>query len=275
MNHLPERKIMITPRKSRVLTKMRAGRKAIAYKSNLSCPRAVEIAAISGFDAVWICQEHVPTDQHTMESQILAAKAHDADCIVRVAKGSYSDYIRPLEADASGIMVPHLMSLEEAKEIVHMTRFQPLGLRPVDGGNADGLYCGFDFREYIRFANENRMVIVQIEDPEPLSELDEICKVPGIDMIFFGPGDFSHAIGHPAEFDHPEIRRVRRLVVDTAHKYGKFAGTVTGRSTMKEYYDMGYDFLNCSADVIAINADCNAVIKAYAGAVEDIRPENG
>ena len=266
---------MITPRKSRVLTKMRAGRKAIAYKSNLSCPRAVEIAAISGFDAVWICQEHVPTDQHTMESQILAAKAHDADCIVRVAKGSYSDYIRPLEADASGIMVPHLMSLEEAKEIVRMTRFQPLGLRPVDGGNADGLYCGFDFREYIRFANENRMVIVQIEDPEPLSELDEICKVPGIDMIFFGPGDFSHAIGHPAEFDHPEIRRVRKLVVDTAHKYGKFAGTVTGMSTMKEYYDMGYDFLNCSADVVAINADCNAVLKAYAGAVEDIRPENG
>lgn len=99
-------------------------------------------------------------------------------------------------------MVPHLMSLEEAKEIIRMTRFQPLGLRPVDGGNADGLYCGFDFREYIRFANENRMVIVQIEDPEPLSELDEICKVPGIDMIFFGPGDFSHAIGHPAEFDH-------------------------------------------------------------------------
>ena len=208
---------MISPRKSRVLTKMRAGRKAISYKFNLSCPRAVEIAAISGFDAVWICQEHVPTDQHTMESQILAAKAHDADCIVRVAKGSYSDYIRPLEADASGIMVPHLMSLEEAKEIVRMTRFQPLGLRPVDGGNADGLYCRFDFREYIRFANENRMVIVQIEDPEPLSELDEICKVPGIDMIFFGPGDFSHAIGHPAEFDHPEIRRVRKLVVDTAH----------------------------------------------------------
>lgn len=261
---------MIIPRKSRVLTKMRAGQKAISYKFNLSCPRAVEIAAISGFDAVWICQEHVPTDHHVMESQILAAKAHDVDCIVRVAKGSYSDYIRPLEADASGIMVPHLMSLEEAKEIVHMTRFQPMGLRPVDGGNADGLYCEFDFKEYIRFANENRLVIVQIEDPEPLSELDEICKLPGIDMIFFGPGDFSHAIGHPAEFDHPEISRVRKLVVETAHKYGKFAGTVTGMSTMKEYYDMGYDFLNCSADVVAISANCNAVIKTYAQAVEGI-----
>ena len=95
---------MLTPRKSKVLEKMRSGQKAISYKLNLSCPRAAELVAMSGFDAIWICQEHVPTDQSTMSSQILAAKAYDCDCIVRVAKGSYSDYIRPLEADASGIM---------------------------------------------------------------------------------------------------------------------------------------------------------------------------
>ena len=139
---------MITSRKSRVLEKMRAGQKAISYKLNLGCPRAAEIAAMSGFDAIWICQEHVPTDHSTMCNQILAAKAYGCDCIVRVAKGSYSDYIRPLEADASGIMIPHLMSYEEAQEIVHTVRFQPIGLRPVDGGNADGLYCKLDFKEY-------------------------------------------------------------------------------------------------------------------------------
>ena len=136
---------MINPVKSRVLEKMRSGQKAISYKCNLSCPRAVEIAAMSGFDAVRICQEHVPCDQMTMETQILAAKAYGSDCIVRVAKGCYSDYIRPLEADATGIMIPHLMSYEEAKEIVHTVRFQSLGRRPVDGGNADGLFCKFEF----------------------------------------------------------------------------------------------------------------------------------
>ena len=257
---------MITPRKSRILEKIRAGKKAISYKINLGCPRAVEIAAQAGFDGVWICQEHVPTDQSTMCNQILAAKAYDCDCIVRVAKGCYSDYIRPLEADASGIMIPHLMSLEEAKEIVHTVRFQPLGLRPVDGGNADGLYCKFDFKEYIKFMNENRLVIVQIEDPEPLSQLDEICKLPGIDMIFFGPGDFSHAIGHPAEFDHPEIHRVRKLVVETAHKYGKFAGTVSVPA-LKQCYLEGYDYVNCGADVAAIGANCDTILKNYEEAI--------
>ena len=258
---------MISPRKSRVLEKMRRGQKAISYKLNLSCPRVAEIAAQSGIDAIWICQEHVPTDHVTMEAQILAAKAYDCDCIVRVAKGPYSNFIRPLEADATGIMIPHLMSLEEAKEIVHTVRFQPLGLRPVDGGNADGLYCKLDFKEYIRFMNENRLVIVQIEDPEPLSQLDEICKLPGIDMIFFGPGDFSHAIGHPAEFDHPEITRVRKLIVETAHKYGKFAGTVSAPS-LEQCYAEGYDFVNCGADVVAVGANCDTIMQKYADATK-------
>ena len=253
---------MIIPRKSRVLEKLRAGEQAISYKSNLSCFRIAEIVAMSGFDALWICQEHVPTDQMTMEAQILAAQSYDCDCIVRVAKGSYSDYIRPLEAGATGIMVPHLMSLAEAEELVRMVRFQPLGLRPVDGGNADGLFCKFDFKEYIKFMNENRLVIVQIEDPEPLSELDKICQVPGIDMIFFGPGDFSHAIGHPSEFNHPEVKKAYELVVKTAHKYGKFAGTVSVPS-LEECLADGYDFVNCGADVAAIGANCDAIMERF------------
>ena len=113
---------MISARKSRVIEKMRKGKKSLCYKSNLSCPRVAEIVGLTGFDAIWICQEHIPTDHSAMENFIRAGKAHDLDTIVRVSKGCYSDYIRPLEADAAGIMVPHLMSLEEAEYIAHMRR---------------------------------------------------------------------------------------------------------------------------------------------------------
>jgi len=253
---------MITPRKSRVLEKLRAGKKALCYKANLSCPRVAEIVGLCDFDALWICQEHVPTDHSNMENMILAGKVHDMDTIVRVAKGSYSDYLRPLEADAAGIMIPHLMSLEEAEYIAHTVRFAPAGLRPLDGGNADGLYCLLDGREYMKFCNENRLVIVQIEDPEPLSQLDKICQVSGIDMIFFGPGDFSQAIGDPCNFANQEITRVRQLVVKTAHKYGKFAGTVSVPS-MKACYEEGFDLVNCGADVAAIGANCKSIRKMY------------
>ena len=121
-------------------------------------------------------------------------------------------------------------------------------------------------REYMKFCNENRLIIVQIEDPEPLSQLDEICRVPGIDMIFFGPGDFSQAIGDPCNFSNPEIARVRQLIVKTAHKYGKFAGTVSVPS-MKICYEEGFDFVNCGADVIAIGENCKSIRKLYCEAV--------
>ena len=258
---------MITPRKSRVLELLRSGKKAICYKSNLTCPRVAEIAGMHGFDAFWICQEHVPTDNSVMENYIRACKMYDMDTIVRVAKGSYSNYILPLEADASAIMVPHLMSRDEAEYIARTTRYQPLGRRPLDGGNADGMFCQIDCREYMRFVNENRMVIVQIEDPEPLSELDKICEVPGIDMIFFGPGDFSQAIGDPCNFANPEIARVRKLVVETAHKHGKMAGTVAVPS-VQECYAMGYDFVNCGADVTAVGSECARISKIFEEAMK-------
>ena len=253
----------VMPRTSRVLDKMRRGEKAISFKINSESPRLVEMAAAAGFDAVWICQEHVPTDHSTMEAQILAGKARGADVIVRVAKGSYSDYIRPLEADASGIMVPHLMSAAEARQLVQMVRYQPIGRRPLDGGNADGMYARLSYAEYLPFANANRMVIVQVEDPEVVPELDEICQLDGIDMIFFGPGDYSHALGITGQFKDPEIQRIRKLVVETAHKYGKFAGTVSGTATLGEYFDMGYDYINCGADVTAVGANCQSIMDTF------------
>src|SRR5690606_25943002 len=114
-------------------------------------------------------------------------KIHHVDTIVRVAKGSYSDYIRPLEMDAAGIMIPHVKSCAEAKLIVQQTKFHPIGLRPLDGGNADGGFCSMSTKEYIREANDQRFIILQIEDPQALQELEEIARLPGVDMLFFGP----------------------------------------------------------------------------------------
>ncbi len=239
-------------RPSKVLKKLRAGENVLSVKLNLSDARVAEIAAMCGVDCIWLDMEHVPTDWSAMENQIRAAKIYDVDALVRVSKGCYSDYIRPFESDASGIMVPHLMSLAEIKQIVHTTRFHPLGRRPVDGGNADGGYCMVDFQDYIKTANEQRFVIVQIEDPEPLDELEEIAKVDGYDMLFFGPGDFSQGIGTPGKWDNPMIAQTRKRVAEVARANGKFAGTVGGLGNVKELNDMGYQFVNLGADVVAL-----------------------
>ena len=251
-------------RKSRVLRAMREGKVATCTKLNLADPRAAEIAAMCGFDCLWIDLEHVPNSMASVEETVRAAKAYDVDVLTRVSKGCYSDICRPLEADSTGIMVPHLMSLEEAKKIVYFTKFHPVGRRPIDGGNADGKYCLVSGEDYMREANEERFTIVQIEDPEPLAELEEICALPGIDMIFFGPADFSQGLGD-IENKGEEVDRVRRLVASTARKHGKFAGTVGSADNFDSLVEMGYTFISTGADVIALSSYFKSIVSKVSG----------
>lgn len=239
-------------RKSRVLRQMRAGKVATCVKINLSCVRNVDIAAMSGFDCVWLDMEHVPTDHYFIENAVRAAKIYDCDVLTRVARGCYSNLIRPFEADSTGIMVPHLMSLEDAKQVVYYTKFHPIGRRPIDGGNVDGAYCLINEQEYIKTANEERFVIVQIEDPEPMEELEEICALPGLDMIFFGPADYSQGIGVPYECGHPDVIEAKKRVAECARRHGKFAGTVGSPENFDELIDMGYTFISTGADVCGL-----------------------
>lgn len=241
-------------RESRVLRKMRGGGVANCTKLNLAEARVVEIAALAGFDCVWTDMEHVPNDWSAIEKQVLAAKAYDMDIVVRVARGAYSNSIRALEMDATGIMVPHVMSLADAKSVVRSTKFHPIGLRPLDGGNADGAYCAIALNDYLQQANEERFVIVQIEDPEPLDELEQIIGLPGVDMVFFGPGDFSQAIGAPGEMNHPLIADTRRRIAELAAAKGKFAGTVGSMDNWDELVAMGYNFISIGADVIGLSS---------------------
>ena len=250
-------------RKSKTLKKMRNGDVALCTKLNLRDVRAAEIAAMCGFDCIWFDFEHVPNSRGDVENVVRAAKIYDVDVMTRVSKGCYSDLIFPLEADSTGIMVPHLMSLKEAKEIAYFTKFHPIGRRPVDGGNADGAYCLVDADEYMREANRERFTVVQIEDPEPLAELDEICQVDGIDMIFFGPADFSQGIGKPNQFSAPELVETRKLIAAKAKQYNKFAGTVGSLANKDELIAMGYNFISIGADVVALTAYYQNITKNF------------
>ncbi|MFA5865798.1 MAG: aldolase/citrate lyase family protein [Phycisphaerae bacterium] len=250
-------------RPSRVLTKLRAGEVALCFKLNLSDDRAVVIAAMAGFDCLWTCMEHVPNDWSVIERQTMAAKAYEVDIMVRVSRGSYSDYIRPLEMDASGIMVPHIMNLEDAKNVVRMTRFHPVGRRPVDGGNADGAYCNIELTEYFRQANAQRFVCLQIEDPEPLADMEAIAALEGVDMLFFGPGDFSQGIGFPGQWDHPRITETRKRVAEVCRAKGKFAGTVGSLANCKELIQMGYQFISIGADVLGLSQYCQNIVTEF------------
>jgi 4-hydroxy-2-oxoheptanedioate aldolase len=250
-------------RSSRVLRELRAGKRPTCFKLNLGDPRVIELCGLAGASAVWICNEHVSNDWFNLENQIRAAKLYDVDTIVRVERGSYSDYVKPFEADATAIMVPHVKTAEEARQIVQMARFHPLGRRPLDGGNPDGRYCQVPMAEYMAHSNSERLLIFQIESPEALENVEAIAAVPGYEMLLFGPGDFSHLIGKPGQVDAPEVVAARQRVGAAARKHGKYAmaaGMLAPRSVLEAE---GYHVFTLGADVLGLNDYFKAKLKAF------------
>ena len=231
---------------------LRAGHPAPCMKLNTIDPRVVEMTGLAGYPVAWLCNEHVPNDWLNLEHQVRAAKLHDMDSIIRVAKGSYSDYIKPLEADATGIMVPHVSSAEEARQIVAWTRFHPLGKRPIDGGNTDGQFCRASTSDYLENGNRERFIILQIESPEGLEHVDEIAAVEGFDILHFGPGDFSHRIGQAGNANHPAVKDARARIAQAARKHGKYAMSQP-IAPFRELVAEGYQIISVGADVMGLN----------------------
>jgi 4-hydroxy-2-oxoheptanedioate aldolase len=239
-------------RPSRLLQKLRAGQTPTCLKFNLADPRAVEIAALAGTDVVWLCNEHVPGDWIGLENMIRAARAYDVDTLIRVSKGSYSEYIKPFEAGATGIMVPHVTTADETRKIVEMTRFQPFGRRPIDGGNIDGKFCLIPTADYIAECNAEQFVILQIESPEALANVEAIAAVPGYNGLLFGAGDYSHLIGKPGQVGSPETTAARQRVAAVARAHGKFAMTPGQLAPWETQAAEGYNVFNLGADVIGL-----------------------
>lgn len=253
-------------RPSRLLRELRAGHRPTVLKLNLIDPRVVELAGLAGASAVWLCNEHVPNDWLNMEHQIRAAKLHDMDTIVRVSKGSYSEYVKPFELDATAIMVPHVATADEARQVVEMVRCHPLGRKPLDAGNMDGAFCQASLADYAAHCNTEKLVILQIESPEALANVEAIAAVPGIDALLFGAGDFSHRIGRLGQPTAPEVIAARRQVAAAARKYGKHVMTASLYGQKEQIIEEGTAIFTLGADVLELGAGFRKLVTDFSGA---------
>ena len=214
---------------SRVLQKLRAGDFVITANLNrVAEPWLAEIIGRIGFDVIWFDMEHRSFGFDKIDGLSLACRATGIDLMVRVRKTGYTSPMRALEFGANGILVPHCMSVEEARQWVDWVRFPPLGRRGFDGAGADADYALTDAKEYLSKANDQIFLALQVEDRECVECVDEIAALPGVDLLFVGPGDLSISYGVPFEFDHPLVQSAINRVAAAAHKAGKWWGIPTG-----------------------------------------------
>jgi 4-hydroxy-2-oxoheptanedioate aldolase len=240
-------------RNSVIKSKFRRGEPILATTLHFTDPSVFELTSLMGFDAIWMDLEHHGYSVETASHLMRAARIGASDIIARPAKGEFMRMGRLLEAGAQAIMYPRCESAEEAAEVVRWSKFAPLGERGVDAGNPDNPYCTMPVPEYLKHANDNTVIIIQIESPRALENAEAIARVPGVDVLMLGPGDFSILAGVPCQFEHPIVLNAIDRVAAAAAAAGIEWGTVTfNPDHCRMLQSKGARFLCHGADLLLV-----------------------
>jgi 4-hydroxy-2-oxoheptanedioate aldolase len=214
-------------RGNHVRRRLAAGEPSIGTWLSLPSPEAAEYISKVGFDWLVADAEHNPMDIRTL-AQMFAAMANSATApMVRIPWNNPEHFKRVLDAGAWGVVVPMVNSKDEAERAVEACRYHPVGNRSVGGGR-HALSFGADATEYYRNANDEILLVLQIEHIDGVNNVDEIMSVPGVDACFIGPNDMAASmglgLGVPLESDIPQLEEAIAHVRETCVKHGVAPG---------------------------------------------------
>jgi len=215
-------------RHSKVLAKIRAGKVARVCNFANFLPFVPRLAASAGYDGIWVDGEHRPFDVREAQSLIAYHHLADIDCMWRPPTTEKGLLYRLLEDGASGLMIPHVSTVEKAQQLVQATKFPPLGDRGLDGSGLDGDFYVNLPPTYPQDANRETFLVVQIETPLALENVEAIAAVPGVDVLFLGPGDMSLRLGCSPSVNDPQMMAAQKKVAAAAKKHGKAWGRPAG-----------------------------------------------
>ena len=249
-------------RRSKVLAKIRAGQVARICCTGSPIASFPAIAAHFNYDGIWLDAEHRVWDPREAETMLGRHHAADIDCMWRPSTKEKNGLYRLLEDGAAGLMIPHVGSADEARALVNAIKFPPLGDRGFCGGGRDADYWIGKPDDYTDQANRETFLTVQIETPAALANAEEIAAVPGVDILFLGPGDMSLRLGCSAAVNDPMMMDVQKQIAAACCKHGKTWGRPVGSAAdAKTIIDLGAQFVVLGSEFGALHAhlsDCSA-----------------
>lgn len=230
---------------------------------NLGSSLTAEITGQAGFDWVLVDLEHGGGDRQELLLQLQALESTPAATLVRIPWNDPVTVKRILDLGVSGIMVPYVQSVEEARRAVAAMRYPPAGIRGVAAMNrACGFSLGFD--EYFHKANSHLLTIVQIETKATIDCVEEIAEVEGVDVLFIGPLDLSVSLGVPKQFNHASIGLAKAKVVSACKKAGKIAGLILSKEEeIGPAIADGFSFLAMSSDGAMVASGMRRLAHAF------------
>ncbi len=215
--------------------------------------RIAQIIALTGLDGIIIDCEHGHISDDSMHNSVAAISALGVSPIIRIRGPTHDIIKRALDTGAHGIMVPQINNAEEVRQVVASAKFPPQGMRG-QGSAFPAIGHGLTTPEYMVSANETIITMIQIETRAGVENVEEICAVEGVDLVFIGPNDLAQSLlGYvPARGDEREFVDAVEKVIKAARKYGKWAGRMVNNGTVAKGERGRYDTVAITGDTKAI-----------------------
>jgi 4-hydroxy-2-oxoheptanedioate aldolase len=231
--------------------KLEAGQLALGVGIRMT--RSVEIAkamAVAGFDWLFLDMEHGVMSLEACAQIAVAALDAGIAPIARVPNGEYAIATRALDNGALGIVVPHVDTAAEAREIVDRLKYPPQGHRSMGGiGPHYGLRQASS-REAAEALNAANLTVVMLETPTAIANAAAIAAVPGVDVLLMGTNDLCAEMGIHGDFANARVADAYRAMTAACREHGKFAGMggIYAEALMRPYIEMGTRFVLAGQD---------------------------
>jgi len=224
-------------------------------------PHVAEAIGCCGFDWGLIDMEHAPLDVSGLVQMLQAVGCTKMLPVVRVPWNDMVVVKRVLDAGATTLMFPFVQNADEARRAVAATRYPPEGVRGMAGTSRATRFGTTP--NYFKTANQNIGVIVQLETPTAIEQLEAIAAIDGIDALFIGPADLSAAMGHIGQLTHPAVMALMAQAVQRAKALAMPIGALGGNPEMvAQYRAIGFDYVAVSSDIGFIMRGAQAAIAA-------------
>lgn len=236
----------------------------------IDAPDVVEILKEAGFDYFMVDCEHGYMTYDKVAMLLAMARKTGIDALVRVPGTARESILKYMEMGAAGLMLPNTDNPSQARELVEYAKYAPLGKRGVSLGRLHTEYKKIsDASEYMQAVNDNTVLIIQVESPESVENIDEIMQVEGIDAAFIGPNDLCQTLGIPGQMQHPVYLEAVNKVIQSAQRWGKAAGIQTMNVTTLT------DWIQKGMRVIMYSNDANMIMNQAQAALEQLKSGKG
>jgi 2-dehydro-3-deoxyglucarate aldolase/4-hydroxy-2-oxoheptanedioate aldolase len=212
--------------KPKLKLRLKAGERVVGTMITLfDNVQIARILNVAGFDFFVIDCEHGSYDYNAVGGMVAVAREIGIPAIVRIPELRREVVLKYLELGASGLLLPNTETVQQAEFFVKYAKYAPLGERGVSLFRPHTGYEKLpDPAAYMNQANNETLLIAQIESRQAVANAEAILAVAGIDAAFIGPSDLSHSLGIMGQLKHPEFIQAVDTVVAAAKKHGKYSG---------------------------------------------------